>query len=92
MPGSPNLSRKLNSAQVLGRFGVRVVLLVTFAALSSAGFARSFAALTWMAVILCALVGLIRRESPFCASLNHWDEAVAFGALFALARIAGDLA
>jgi hypothetical protein len=44
-----------------------------------------------MAIILCALVGLVRREPPFGGELNHWDEAVAFGALFALARLVNDL-
>jgi len=39
-----------------------------------------------------ALAGLVRREPPFGAALNHWDEAVAFGALFALVHIANDVA
>jgi hypothetical protein len=40
-----------------------------------------------MSIILCALVGLIRRETLFGPVLNHWDESVAFGALFALVHI-----
>ncbi len=76
----------------MARFAVRVALLVTFAAFGSIGFGRSLAALLWMSIILCALAGLVRREPLFGAALNHWDEAVAFGALFALVHIANELA
>ena len=77
----------LSSARVLSRFSVRVILLTGFAAFGSTGFGRSLAALLWMAIILCALVGLVRREPLFGATLNHWDEAIAFGALFALVHV-----
>jgi hypothetical protein len=83
--------RSLSTTRVLARFGVRVALLGCFAAFSNVGFARSLAALLWMAIILCALVGLIKREPPFRAPLNHWDEAMAFGALFALVHVFNDL-
>jgi hypothetical protein len=83
--------RTLSSTRVLARFGVRVALLGCFAAFSNIGFGRSLAALLWMAIILCALVGLIKREQLFRASLNHWDEAAAFGALFALVHVVDHL-
>lgn len=73
------------------RFFARVLLLAGFAAFSSVGFGRAAAALLWMAIILCAVVGLVRREPLFGATLNHWDEGVAFVALFALVRIVNDL-
>jgi hypothetical protein len=73
------------------RFAARILLLVGFAAFSRAGFGRALAALLWMAIILCAIVGLVRREPLFGATLNHWDEGVAFGALFALVRVVTDL-
>jgi hypothetical protein len=76
----------------MARFAIRIALLATFAAFGSIGFGRSLAALLWMSIILCALAGLIRREPLFGAALNHWDEAVAFGALFALVHIANDVA
>ncbi|MBR0961009.1 hypothetical protein [Bradyrhizobium japonicum] len=82
------MPRTLSPARVLARFAVRVVLLAAFAAFGSVGFGRSLAGLLWMSIILCALAGLVRREPPFGAALNHWDEAVAFGALFALVHIA----
>lgn len=86
------MPRTLSPMHVLARFAVRVVLLATFAAFGSIGFGRSLAALLWMSIILCAGVGLIRREPLFSPSLNHWDEAVAFGALFALVHVVSELA
>jgi hypothetical protein len=80
----PNLPRQLNSSHVLVRFGVRVIILASFAAFSSTGFGRSLAALLWMAIIFCTVMGAIRREPVFQGDLNHWDEAAAYGALFAL--------
>ena len=47
----------------------------------SIGFGRSLAALLWMSTILCAVIGAMRREPPFDAVLNHWDEMVAYAAL-----------
>jgi hypothetical protein len=84
------MPRSLNPTRVLARFAVRLALLATFAAFGTIGFGRSLAALLWMSIILCAAVGLIRREPLFGAALNHWDEGVAFGALFALVHIAND--
>ena len=82
---------KLSLARVLVRFAARILLLAVFAAFGSTGFGRALAALLWMAIILCAVVGLLRREPLFGGELNHWDEGVAFGALFALVRIVNDL-
>jgi hypothetical protein len=80
----PNLPRELRSTQVLARFCLRMSILVVFAAFSSIGFSRSLAALLWMAIILCAVIGLVKREPPFGIVLNHWDETVAYAALFSL--------
>lgn len=81
------MPRTLSPTRVLARFAVRLALLAGFAAFGSIGFGRSFAALLWMSIVLCALTCLIRREPPFGTALNHWDEGVAFGALFALVHI-----
>jgi hypothetical protein len=78
--------------RVLARFALRVALLGAFAAFGSVGFGRSLAALLWMSIILCAVVGLVRREPLFGRALNHWDESVAFGTLFALVHIVNELA
>ena len=80
----PKLSRELKPPQVLIRFFLRMSILAIFAAFSSIGFGRGLAALLWMAIILCAVIGIMRREPPFREVLNHWDETVAYAALFAL--------
>jgi hypothetical protein len=80
----PNLSRELKPAQVFIRFVLRMSILVVFAAFASIGFTKGLAALLWMSIILCAVIGTMRREAPFGATLNHWDETVAYAALFAL--------
>jgi hypothetical protein len=80
----PDLSRELESTRVLIRFFLRMSILVIFAAFASVSFGRGLAALLWMSIILCAVIGTMRREPPFGAALNHWDETVAYAALFAL--------
>jgi hypothetical protein len=77
----PNFPRKLGSAQVLIRFGVRLFILVIFALFGSVGFGRSLAALLWMSTILGAVMAVMRRELPFDTVLNHWDETVAYAAM-----------
>jgi hypothetical protein len=80
----PNLPRELRSTQVLIRFFLRMSILVIFAAFGSIGFGRSLAALLGMSIILSAVIGTMRREPPFDIVLNHWDETVAYAALFSL--------
>jgi hypothetical protein len=83
----PNLSRELRSTQVIVRFCLRLGILVTFAAFASIGFGRSLAALLWMSIILCAVVGAVKREPLLGTVLNHWDEATAYAALFSLVNV-----
>ena len=66
------------------RFLLRTIILVGFAAFGSIGFGRSLAALLWMSIILSVVLGAIRREPLFGVVLNHWDETVAYAALFSL--------
>jgi len=68
--------------KILLRFGLRTAVLMLFASFGAIGFGRSFAALLWMTIILCAVVGTMRREHVFTAGLNHWDEMVAYTALY----------
>ena len=72
---------------MLVRFGLRIVILVVFAAFGNIGFGRSLAALLWMSIILSAVIGTMRREPPFDAALNHWDETVGYAALFSLLSV-----
>jgi hypothetical protein len=80
----PHPSLQLKSAQVLVRLGLRLIVMTAFAAFSSIGFMRIFAALLWMSAVLCALAGAIRREQPLAADLNHWDEMTVYCALWTL--------
>jgi hypothetical protein len=82
-----NLSRHLQSVQVIGRFFLRTIILVVFASFASIGFGRGFAALLWMSILLGAVIGALKREPPFGTSLNHWDEILAYAALFSLVSI-----
>ncbi len=69
---------------MLVRFCLRMSILVIFAAFGSIGFGRSLATLLGMCIILSAVIGAMKREPPFDTVLNHWDETVAYGALFSL--------
>jgi hypothetical protein len=69
---------------MLVRFGVRMIILVVFAAFGRIGFGISLAALLWMSTIFSAVVGAVRREPLFDTVLNHWDEAAAYAALYCL--------
>ena len=61
-----------------------MIILLVFAAFASISFGRSLVALLWMSAILSAVIGAVRREPPFDAVLNHWDETAAYAALCAL--------
>ena len=69
---------------MVARFFLRTIILVIFAAFGSIGFGRSLASLFGMSIILSAVIGSMRREPPFGGVLNHWDETVAYAALFSL--------
>lgn len=84
MAQPPHIPQDLRTAQVVARFGMRMIVLAAFAAFGGAGFGRSMAALLWMSAMLSAVVGAFRREPPVDIVLNHWDEAVAYAALFSL--------
>ena len=75
------------SAQVVVRFGLRMATIVAFAALCGIGFGRGLTVLLWMATILSAVLATFDREEPLNASLNHWDEAIAYAALCCLACV-----
>ena len=78
------LPRQLQSVQVMVRFGFRLAIMIGFAVFAGAGFGRGLVTLLWMSALICALAGLVKREMPFAANLNHWDEMTAYVALCAL--------
>jgi hypothetical protein len=80
-----NPPKEVSSNQVLVRFGLRLVILGACASFGSVGFGRSLGTLLLLSVVVCAVTGLIRRETPFGVALTHWDEGVAYGALYCLA-------
>ncbi|MBR0869059.1 hypothetical protein JQ633_01725 [Bradyrhizobium tropiciagri] len=80
-----DLPQGLRSAQVLVRFGFRMAIMIGFAMFAGVGFGKGMVALLWMSALICAFVGLARRETPFAKQLNHWDEMTAYAALCALA-------
>jgi hypothetical protein len=69
---------------VIVRFGLRMIVLVIFAAFGGIGFDRSLTALLWMSAILSAVLASLEREAPFDTVLNHWDETMAYAALCCL--------
>lgn len=80
-----HLTQASKSTQVIARFGLRMAVVVTFAALCGIGFARGLTVLLWMSTILGAVLATFDREEPLDAALNHWDETMAYAALCALA-------
>src|ERR1700730_12153647 len=78
------MTTNLKSVQVAARFVLRMLILVSFAAFGNPDFGRSFAALLLLSVALCVVTGLVRHESLFAGMLTHWDEAAAYGLLYAL--------
>jgi hypothetical protein len=80
----PNLLHEATSIHVISRFCLRTIILVVFAAFAGSGFARGLTTLLWMAIVFSAMVGIIKRERPFGALLNHWDETLAYAALLFL--------
>jgi hypothetical protein len=85
----PNLAQEMNSTRlkstgVIVRFGLRMLVLVIFAAFGSIGFDRSLTALLWMSTILSAVLATLEHEQPLDAVLNHWDETMAYAALCCL--------
>ena len=72
----------LPPSRALLRFGLRTSILVLFAAFNTISFGRSLAALLWMTIILCSVIGLLRREPVLSAGLNHWDEMLAYTAMY----------
>ncbi|PAY03680.1 hypothetical protein CK489_38415 [Bradyrhizobium sp. UFLA03-84] len=78
------LPRQLQSVQVMVRFGFRLAIMIGFAVFAGTGFGRGLVTLLWMSAVICALAGLFKREMPFAANLNHWDEMTAYVALCAL--------
>ncbi len=77
----PDFTQQLKSTRVIVRFGLRMIVLVIFAAFGSVGFDRSLTALLWMSTILSAVLATVEGEQPLADVLNHWDETMAYAAI-----------
>lgn len=73
-------ARSLNSL-ALFRFVFRLALLSAFAAMSSQGFGKGFAALLALSAVFCVVTGALRGEPILGPVLTHWDEAAAYALL-----------
>jgi hypothetical protein len=78
MPRSSNASTELATARALIRFGLRLVILIFFAAFGAPGFFRTMAELLALATFYCVAVATWRREPMLGATLGHWDEAAVY--------------
>jgi hypothetical protein len=79
------LSPASQAAEVIVRFGLRMVAIVAFAALGGIGFERGLTVMLWMSAILATVIAMFDREELADTTLNHWDEASAYAALCCLA-------
>lgn len=73
-----SVPRTRPSAHVLVRAAMRLVGLAAIAAMSTRGFAATFAALLALAAFYCLLVAVQRHEAPFGPVLTHVDEAAVY--------------
>lgn len=77
MPNTPDIPA-FESARVLTRFFLRLIILSVFAGLSYQGFGKALESLLLFAVLFCIVAGTVRREHPFGPLLSHFDEAAAY--------------
>jgi hypothetical protein len=80
-------SLNASSSRVLFRFGLRLVVLVSFASLGTSDYLRAFLALLLMSALMCVGWALARREPLLGGSLTNWDEAAAYGCLASLMAV-----
>jgi hypothetical protein len=73
-----DISQLATSIQVMLRFGLRLVILATFAAFGTQGFGKNLALILALAAIFCAVSALMRKETVFGPVLSHWDEAAGY--------------
>lgn len=83
-PSATDLTGEAQAIRVIIRFWLRMVVLFTFAAFSSARFDEILGLLLLMSTVLSAVLATLKREQPLASTLNHWDEATAYVALCCL--------
>lgn len=81
-----SISRHARAQHVIFRFALRIFILFAIAAVAGSGVTHTLLGFASMASMICTTVALMRREPMFGPTLNHWDEGVAFSALFCCLR------
>ena len=77
MPNTPDI-HDFESARVLTRFFLRLIILCVFAGLSHQGFGKTLEGMLMLAVLYCIAAAVVRREHAFGPLLSHFDEAAAY--------------
>jgi hypothetical protein len=75
------------SRHVLWRMGVRLSLLIAFAAFAARDFLLALVLLLALSAIFCAVAAVTHRENIFAPELTHWDEAAIYTLLCSLASV-----
>jgi hypothetical protein len=84
MRSASNLPRAQSSAQVTSRFLARLAFFGVFALLSRHGLDRMMAYALGVMAIISAIIASVRRETVFAPVLTGWDEAAAYGLIYAV--------
>jgi hypothetical protein len=78
------------SQWTLWRFLLKLGTIVIFAVgIIQRPVANSILVLAYVNLMLCLAVAILRREPCASGPLNHWDEAVTFAGLCAVAHAVG---
>lgn len=81
----PPTPEQINTARVIARFGLRIVIVVSCAALAQASFAYALAMLLVLSIAFCFIWGTLQGEHPLGPSLTNWDEAAAYACIASIA-------
>ena len=77
----PAIPHQPPSSQVLVRFVVRLILVITVASFGPRAFGTLLPSLLVLSGVFCAVMGFMRHEPVFGPVLTHWDEAAACAVL-----------
>jgi hypothetical protein len=80
-------AHETETVRTLGRFGLRLVMLLGFSFLGNQDFSHALASFLVLAVLFCAGVSAVRWESPFAPTLTHWDEAAAYALIISVVHM-----
>jgi hypothetical protein len=71
------------SRQTIVRYCLKLAVFMTLSLIQATlGFPNMFSTLIGLSVAFCVVLAIHNLELPLAQSLNHWDEACAFGLIF----------